>query len=461
MSAFEQRDVNPYKDSPHDIPVGCDLELFGLCADTTLTLLDHGVKYLFAIQKATFRPIAAGHNVIGKDRTGSGKTMAFMLPILEKIRKLGLFRRRAAQLPLKLVLVPTRELALQVSGEYEKLRNLPGEFRTVAAYGGDDIDLQAQRLAAGAEIVVGTPGRLLDLLDGGLLGLEALRVLVLDEMDEMLRLGFLLHIERIVCCAKGANRSVDQLQYLLFSATVSARVKHICTSLLSEQFLLIDLVRQKDVQTPKSVQHLCLKIESAAEIASLLPRLILLQGGSSARSIIFVDFRDRCKEVFDVLRLSQRCGVLSADAVQAERDSVFSHFRERRLQCLICTNVSARGLDFPGVDLVIQLAPPSHAERYIHRCGRVGRAGNAGKSVVIYQPSQTWQLQQLERHANIKFAEISMPAGESVKVPEPSREAGQHVDNSKSADGTNQMAEGLARIRRRVSQHARSGDGLP
>lgn len=146
MSVLEKRDANPIKSSSHEVPAGCDFQSFNLGPETIKTLLRNGIKYLFPIQKATFGAIAAGKDVIGKDRTGSGKTLAFALPVLEKMRARNMFRQSPGQRPFKIVIVPTRELALQVSSEYEKLKNYENEYRVATIYGGSDIQAQISKL---------------------------------------------------------------------------------------------------------------------------------------------------------------------------------------------------------------------------------------------------------------------------------------------------------------------------
>lgn len=271
---------------------------FKICKETIQTLQDTGIKYLFPIQTATFDALYERKDLIGKDRTGSGKTLAFCLPILERLRKKNkYFKNARGQRPYVLVVVPTRELAIQVCREMERFRNSRNEFRISAIYGGTDIRSQIDKFRSGVEVVIGTPGRLMDHIRRGTLSFKNMRTLILDETDQMLNIGFQEDIEFIIKSIEAEfeeiKRKRSKLQILLFSATVPRWVDKIARKFMKKDLAFIDLVKDGFNKTSTTVTHLAMQVPSPYQKLMAISDLVMVYGGSHSRTIIFTDTKGK------------------------------------------------------------------------------------------------------------------------------------------------------------------------
>lgn len=275
-----------------------DFSNFRICKTTQENLKATKINYLFPIQVATFNAIYDKKDLIGKDRTGSGKTLAFCLPVLERMRKKGkYFTNKSGQRPLILVVVPTRELAIQVKREMERFRNDSREFRIQAFYGGTDIRNQIDALRYGVEAVIGTPGRLMDHIRRGTLSFKSLKVLILDETDQMLNIGFQEDIEFIIKSIEKEfeehKRKRSKLQMVLFSATVPRWVDKVARKFMKEDLTYVDLVKDGYNKTSMTVEHLAMQVPSAHHKLKSISDLVMVYGGAHCRTIIFTDTKGR------------------------------------------------------------------------------------------------------------------------------------------------------------------------
>ena len=394
------------------------IEEFDLRKETIETLKRSGFTHLFPIQKSTIKPIMQGHDLIAKDRTGSGKTLAFALSVLERLRNEGLInKRRYKANPLVMVMVPTRELARQVANEFEKLKNDPNEFSTVCLYGGSSMNEQRFALRRGVEVVVGTPGRIMDMHERGWLNYGNMRTFVLDETDQMLDIGFQKAIEETIQSIKVATmeeRSTTDVQIMLFSATVPQWVQSAAKRYLKSDHKFINNVKDMGVRTSTTVNHFSMHVKNDHMKMNLIKDLFLKYVGPEGRCIVFTSTKLDADRITERLGDSISCRELHGDIVQEKRDRTLQQFREGRVQCLVATDVAARGLDISNVDLVIQLEPPKHPDSYIHRSGRTGRAGKRGTCVTFYNNSELANMAKIESAANITFQQVGPPQPEEL-----------------------------------------------
>ncbi|KAL2527122.1 DEAD-box ATP-dependent RNA helicase 7 [Abeliophyllum distichum] len=365
------------------------------------TLKAKGIEALFPIQAMTFDTILDGVDLVGRARTGQGKTLAFVLPILESLtngptkasRKTGYGRR-----PSVLVLLPTRELATQVFSDFEVYGGALG-LTSCCLYGGSPYQPQHIQLKRGVDIVIGTPGRIKDHIERGNIDFSSLKFRVLDEADEMLRMGFVEDVELIL----GKVEDASKVQTLLFSATLPEWVKHIASKFQKRDKKTADLVGNEKMKASISVRHIVLPCSSAAR-SQLIPDIIRCYS-SGGRTIIFTETKDSASTLAGVLPGAR---ALHGDIQQATREVTLAGFRSGKFLTLVATNVAARGLDIDDVQLIIQCEPPRDVEAYIHRSGRTGRAGKTGVAVMLYDPRKS-NFSKIERETGVKFEHISAP----------------------------------------------------
>ncbi|CAH8387740.1 unnamed protein product [Eruca vesicaria subsp. sativa] len=364
-------------------------------------LKEKGIEALFPIQASTFDMVLDGADLVGRARTGQGKTLAFVLPILESLingpakskRKNGYGRP-----PSVLVLLPTRELAKQVYADFEAYGGSVG-LASCCVYGGDPYPPQQTKLKRGVDIVVGTPGRIKDHIERGNLDLTYLQFRVLDEADEMLRMGFVDDVELIL----GKVEDPKKVQTLLFSATLPSWVQNIAARFLKKDKKTIDLVGNDKMKASNSVRHIALPCNKQA-MSRLIPDIISLYS-SGGSTIVFTETKDQASELSGLLPGAR---ALHGDIQQATREVTLAGFRKGKFSTLVATNVAARGLDINDVQLIIQCEPPRDVEDYIHRSGRTGRAGNTGVAVMLYDPRKSG-VSRIEKQAGIKFEHVSAP----------------------------------------------------
>jgi ATP-dependent RNA helicase DeaD len=321
-----------------------------------------------------------GRDVIGQAQTGSGKTAAFSVPIIERLDP----RDGPAQ---ALILCPTRELAVQVNEEFTRLSSRHGLNSTVV-YGGDSISRQLYELRRGAHVVVATPGRLLDHLRRRSLSLERMRVVVLDEADRMLDMGFAPDVEAILAKCPRVR------QTMLFSATLAPWVRRIALRHMHDPDT-VDVAAKPEI--PSGVRQLYLQTTWADKTDAVAR---ILDQPNVTLALIFVETK-RTADVLDaqLRRRGYQVGILHGDLNQRERDRAMRQFRANHLRYLIATNIAARGLDIDDISHVINYDVPTSPEEYLHRVGRTARAGKEGVAVTLITPSEILKLRDVERHA--------------------------------------------------------------
>jgi len=368
---------------------------FGLDPGLTAAVEKLGFEVATEVQAQTIPQLLAGHDVIAQARTGSGKTAAFGLPMLELVKN-------GSKQPKGLVLAPTRELALQVT---EALRSFSKgmKIRVVTIYGGSPYPPQLKALRNGACIVVGTPGRVIDHLDRGSLDLSQIEMFVLDEADEMLRMGFLEPVEHVL------EALPDDRQIALFSATMPDPIKRV-----SKRFLRDPVTLQIETAA-LSVDHIeqfWLKVPHRRKLDALLR---ILQTDPGGATLIFARTRKGCAEVTEGLTSRG----IAADAIhgdlnQAARERVIGRLRAKKLTVLVATDVAARGLDVTHLTRVINVDFPGDPETYVHRIGRTARAGAEGTAITMVTPAEVRKLRYLQKAIKFDIQEIFPPSNSEL-----------------------------------------------
>ena len=378
----------------------------GLSSHLCVGLENYGYTEPTAIQRESIPVILTGSDLIGQAQTGTGKTAAFALPILNQILEKESLESNDLQIqPKVLVLTPTRELAIQVAHSFEKYGGKSIEKRVVLIYGGQAIKLQFDALRKKPLIIVATPGRLIDHLQRGSIQLDQLESLILDEADEMLKLGFRDEVESIL------SQVPQQRQTLLFSATMPPEIEEIAQSYLksNHQRVLI----KGDGRTSDLVEEGYLLVKPSDRFSMLLALLELELDGIT---LVFAKTRKETTILADRLQESGFAAeALSGELTQNLREAVIKRLKEKRLNVVVATDVAARGLDIDGISLVINIDVPYDVESYIHRVGRTGRAGQKGRALVLVTPREIHVLEKLERALRRRIQVGAAPKIEEIR----------------------------------------------
>lgn len=348
------------------------------------------------IQQEAIPVILEGKDIVGQSNTGTGKTAAFGIPILEKID-------REVKMPQAIVLLPTRELAVQVANEFRKYGKYMDGIKTVTVYGGADIREQINKLKSGAQIIVGTPGRVIDLIDRHVIKLNELKMAVLDEADEMLKMGFREDIELIL------SKIDHPVQTLLFSATIPDAMKNIIKKFLNNPVsvkVLREGITAKEVKQSYFLVKHSDKVEALARlIDTYTPRLTL----------VFCNTKKSVDELYDeLIERGYNCDKMHGDIKQSQRIDTLNKFNNGLIEILIATDVAARGLDIKEVDLVINYEVPSKEDYYVHRIGRTGRAGKEGASFTLASAKEMKKIENIERYTKKDIRKRTIPTVDKV-----------------------------------------------
>lgn len=366
----------------------------GLSAPLLKALNDLGYEKPSPIQAACIPQLLDGRDVLGMAQTGSGKTAAFALPLLHNIKP-------ELAYPQVLVLAPTRELAVQVAEACAQYAKHMAGVRVLALYGGQRYDVQLRALRQGPQIVVGTPGRLLDHLKRGTLNLSKLSGLVLDEADEMLRMGFIDDVETIMAEIPAKHQTA------LFSATMPEPIRRITRRYMKDPYEV--RIQSSSVNTPDISQSYW--TVSGMRKNEALGRFLEAEDFDAA--IIFVRTKNATLEVAEALeRSGYNSAALNGDMNQALREQTLDRLRNGRLDILIATDVAARGLDVERISLVVNYDIPMDSESYVHRIGRTGRAGRAGRALLFVENRERRLLRNIEHTMKIAIPEVALPNGE-------------------------------------------------
>ncbi|XP_059456203.1 DEAD-box ATP-dependent RNA helicase 3, chloroplastic [Corylus avellana] len=369
------------------------------------TLEKRGITHLFPIQRAVLVPALEGRDLIARAKTGTGKTLAFGIPIIKRLTEDDEQRgsqRRPGRLPRFLVLAPTRELAKQVEKE---IKESAPYLNTVCVYGGVSYVTQQSALSRGVDVVVGTPGRIIDLINGNSLKLGEVQYLVLDEADQMLAVGFEDDVEVILQKLPSARQS------MLFSATMPGWVKKLARKYLNNP-LTIDLVGDQEEKLAEGIKLYAISATATSK-RTILSDLITVYA-KGGKTIVFTQTKRDADEVSMALTNSIASEALHGDISQHQRERTLNGFRQGKFTVLVATDVASRGLDIPNVDLIIHYELPNDPETFVHRSGRTGRAGKEGNAILMFTSSQRRTVRSLERDVGCKFEFVSPPAIEEV-----------------------------------------------
>ncbi|KAJ1292887.1 hypothetical protein BS78_01G024700 [Paspalum vaginatum] len=375
----------------------------GLPDELVATLEKRGITHLFPIQRAVLIPALEGRDLIARAKTGTGKTLAFGIPMIKQLIEEDDGRSvRRGRIPRVLVLAPTRELAKQVEKE---IKESAPKLSTVCVYGGVSYNVQQNALSRGVDVVVGTPGRIIDLINGGSLQLGEVKYLVLDEADQMLAVGFEEDVETIL------QQLPAERQSMLFSATMPSWVKKLSRRYLNNP-LTIDLVGDQDEKLAEGIKLYAIPLTVTSK-RTILSDLITVYA-KGGKTIVFTRTKRDADEVSLALTNSIASEALHGDISQHQRERTLNGFRQGKFTVLVATDVAARGLDIPNVDLIIHYELPNDPETFVHRSGRTGRAGKAGTAILMFTSSQKRTVKSLERDVGCKFEFISPPSMEEV-----------------------------------------------
>ena len=372
---------------------------------------DQGYTQATPIQAKAIPVVLEGKDVMGAAQTGTGKTAAFILPIIQKLLPNANASTSPARHPIRaLILTPTRELSDQVA-DNASLYAKHTDLRTAVVFGGVDIKPQAMLLRAGVEILIATPGRLLDHLGSKTADLSQVQILVLDEADRMLDMGFLPDLQRII------NLIPAQRQTLLFSATFSPEIKKLAQTYLRNP-ITIEVARQNAAaDTVKQVVHFVKSENKRAAIVTILQNRV--KAGHTKQCIIFTNSRLGCARLAIALeRDGIKAAAIHGDKSQSERMLTLEAFKSGAIDALVATDVAARGLDIPDMPCVINHELPFSAEDFIHRIGRTGRAGSSGDAIALVDDSEKRLLEDIEKLMKRKLPISALPTSHSdTKTP--------------------------------------------
>jgi len=371
-----------------DLVAATSFTALGVSSEIVETLADREITEPFPVQVVTIPDALAGRDVCGRAQTGSGKTLAFGIPMIERTTKCQ------PRYPRSLVLVPTRELCSQVSDELRPLAEARG-LRLASVYGGAPMASQIDKIKKGADIVVATPGRLIDLIDRRVVSVEAVECAVLDEADQMADMGFLPQVHAIMRQIKGSP------QVMLFSATLDGAVRSLVNAYLSDP-VRHEVESSGDIVDEATHRFLAVHHLDKAKVAAAII-------GAVDRTLVFVGTKRNADRVTSRLRdEGVKARAIHGDKRQSEREKVLADFIDGRLPALVATNVAARGLHIDDVDIVMHYDPPQDYKSFVHRSGRTARAGETGLVVSLVEWDQVEDVERLQRASGLNYEIVKM-----------------------------------------------------
>ncbi|MDU0478339.1 DEAD/DEAH box helicase [Staphylococcus chromogenes] len=368
----------------------------GLPAEVLKAIAKVGYETPSPIQSQTIPLLMEGRDVVGLAQTGTGKTAAFALPVLSRIDK-------SVRAPQALVLAPTRELALQVADAFQEFADHLGGISVLPIYGGQAYGIQLSGLRRGAQIIVGTPGRVIDHLTKGSLDISGLRYLVLDEADEMLNMGFQEDVERILA------DTPDDKQVALFSATMPNGIRRLSKQYLNDP---AEITVKSETRTNTNITQRFLNVSHRNKLDALTR---ILEVTEFEAMIMFVRTKHETEELAEKLRARGfSAAAINGDIAQAQRERTVDQLKDGRLDILVATDVAARGLDVDRITHVFNYDIPHDTESYVHRIGRTGRAGRSGEAILFVTPRERRMLRSIERATNATLEEMDLPTVDEV-----------------------------------------------
>jgi ATP-dependent RNA helicase DeaD len=421
----------------------------GLDGRVVRALAESGFEAPFPIQEVAIPSILQGKDIVGQAHTGTGKTAAFSLPLLSMIKG-------DTRAPQALILVPTRELAMQVTAEISKFSKYT-QTKAVPIYGGQGFGLQLEKLRRGAQIIVATPGRLIDHVKRGTIRLDSVRFVVLDEADRMMDMGFIDDIKFILSRMDRGNK--DRRQTMLFSATMPAEILRLAKEHMREGRVQEIRLNRQEV-TIKNIDQSYLLVSEQDKFGQLVG--IIRRSGNSSNSnstsqsndkdqeqqkvIVFAATKSRTDRIARNLKgKGFRAAAIHGDLQQKERDSVMNRFRKGSESVLVATDIAARGIDVPAVGHVINYDVPADPDTYFHRIGRTARAGAQGKALSLVTPDRLSDFERIIRHTKIPVRRLNESMGVAIPVA------------THGHGGRNNMPSAASRKRRVFADQAASG----
>ena len=382
--------------TPDSTPATPGFSTLGLPPEVLRVLNDVGYESPSPIQAATIPPLLEGRDVLSQAQTGTGKTAAFALPILARIHP------RAGK-PQALVLAPTRELAIQVAEAFQRYAaHIPG-FQVLPIYGGQSYGPQLHSLKRGVHVVVGTPGRVIDHMNKGTLDLSELRFLVLDEADEMLRMGFIDDVEKVL------QATPPTRQVALFSATMPSVIRKIAQKYLKDP---IEVTIKSSTSTAPNIRQRYWFVSGMHKLDALTR---ILEAEPFDAMIIFARTKQATEELAGKLQArGLAAAAINGDIAQAQRERVIQQLKDGKLDILVATDVAARGLDVERISHVMNYDIPYDTESYVHRIGRTGRAGRAGDAILFVSPREKGMLHAIERATRQPIEQMQLPSVDVV-----------------------------------------------
>jgi ATP-dependent RNA helicase DeaD len=375
-----------------------DFGSMNLSPETKKALKEMHLENPTPIQDMSISPLIEGKDVIGQAQTGTGKTLAYSIPAVEKVTE----KNRNPQV---LILCPTRELAIQVSKVVDSLLKYRRGINSVAIYGGQRIDFQIKALKRGAQVVVGTPGRIMDHMRRRTLKLESVKMMVLDEADEMLNMGFIDDIKTIL------EKLPAQRQIALFSATMPKTILNLSEKFQKERKFL-KVPNQK--LTVENVKQLYFKVKESDK-TTLISRILTMKNPNSA--MVFCNTKKKVDELISALKsIGFQADAIHGDIKQMSRDRVMNDFRNKHTKILVATDVAARGIDVENVEMIFNYDLPQYHEYYVHRVGRTGRMGKKGTAYTFVTEREMGKLQIIKRYAKVEIEKARIPSMKDVQA---------------------------------------------
>src|SRR3954470_22812692 len=369
----------------------------GLAPEILRAVERMGFEEASPIQSAAIPVLLKGADVVGQSQTGSGKTAAFGIPAIQAVDP-------DVRAPQVLILCPTRELAVQVAEEIAKLAFFKRGVRELPIYGGQSYERQFKGLHAGAQIIIGTPGRVMDHLERKSLKLEQIKMVILDEADRMLDMGFLDDIKTIL------RQAPEKRQTVFFSATIPRPIQQLIQTFTREP---VNVRVEAEAMTVPAIEQVYYEVDRRSKL-EVLCRLIDLEDVKLA--IIFCATKMMVDELTEhLIARGYRADKLHGDMTQAMRERVMGRFRKRKVEFLVATDVAARGLDVDDIEIVFNYDLPHDGEDYVHRIGRTGRAGKGGKAVTFVAGREIYRLENIQRFTKSRIRRERIPSAEEVE----------------------------------------------
>ncbi len=348
------------------------------------------------IQAATIPPLLQGRDVLGQAQTGTGKTAAFALPAMARLDA-------SARKPQVLVLAPTRELAIQVAEAFQKYAAFMPGFQVLPIYGGQGYGPQLQALRRGVQVIVGTPGRVIDHIEKGSLDLSELRMLVLDEADEMLRMGFIDDVEAVLA------RTPETRQVALFSATMPPPIRRIAQTYLKDP---VEVAIKSATSTARNIRQRYWMVSGTNKLDAVTR---ILEAEPFDGMIVFTRTKIATEELAEKLQARGfAAAAINGDIAQAQRERTIAQLKDGKVDILVATDVAARGLDVDRISHVLNYDVPYDTESYVHRIGRTGRAGRSGEAILFIAPRERNLLRAIERATRQPIEQMDLPTVENV-----------------------------------------------